>query len=68
MATSALRPNTREIEKPKCRACGVDMWLIRIEPRLDCDVLTFECSRCDAAEKREAAPGHRTATSLPAGS
>lgn len=36
------------------------MWLMRIEPRLDCDVLTFECSRCDAVEKREAAPGQKT--------
>lgn len=65
MAIGELRPASREIDKPKCRACGVDMWLMRIEPRLDCDVLSFECSRCDAVERRETAPGQKSAVTQP---
>ncbi len=60
MSVGPPRSRSHEIEKPKCATCRVDMWLMRIEPRLDCDVLTFECSRCDAVEKREAAPGQKT--------
>ncbi len=60
MSVGSARTKSYEIEKPKCLSCGVDMWLMRIEPRLDCDIATFECSRCDAAEKREIAPGQRS--------
>lgn len=57
MAFGSSSTKSREIEKPKCAACGIDMWLMRMEPRLDCDLATFECARCDAVETREIAPG-----------
>jgi len=57
MAFGSSTTKSGEIKKPKCAACGIDMWLMRMEPRLDCDMATFECARCDAFETREIAPG-----------
>jgi hypothetical protein len=43
--TSVLSPI--DIEHPKCTACGVSMWLTRIEPdKPDHDKRTFECQAC----------------------
>ena len=55
------RSPLREIKKPKCAKCGVEMWLLHIEPQLASDLCTFECARCGATEKAEAAPGSGTA-------
>ena len=52
------RPPLRQITKPRCANCGIEMWLLRIEPRLAGDLCTFECARCGATEKAEAAPGN----------
>jgi hypothetical protein len=49
--------SAREIAKPNCPKCGVEMWLLHIDPQLSCDRLTFECARCNAQEHREVAPG-----------
>jgi hypothetical protein len=40
--------NRHGINLPKCAACGVSMWLARVEPdRPDHDKCTFECSVCE---------------------
>ena len=52
------RPPLRQITKPRCANCGIEMWLLHIEPRLAGDFCTFECARCGATEKAEAAPGN----------
>jgi hypothetical protein len=69
MSTSVAygRPPLREIRKPRCANCGIEMWLLHIEPRLAGDVCTFECARCGATEKAETAPGN-SVLKLPAAS
>jgi hypothetical protein len=47
MQQSFIGRSQREIEHPKCAACGAPMWLVRIEPhKEDHDQRTFECKAC----------------------
>ena len=57
MAT-AHPTSLREIAKPTCKTCGIGMWLLRIEPLIACDRLTFECARCGTQQQQEIAPGN----------
>ena len=43
-------PGELKIVHPRCRECGVPMWLSRIEPhKADHDKRTFECKACGAS-------------------
>jgi hypothetical protein len=38
-------------ERPKCEACGLEMWLLGIRPAdLGLELRTYECRRCAASK------------------
>ena len=49
MLESHCIPDASTIEHPRCKECGVPMWLTRLEPdKPRHDKRTFECKACGA--------------------